>query len=339
MVEAASMEKQSPKKPLTRKRKKKTKSPVEEKTMKLEVVSEPVVTTKQNAGVQKTECPKVMFEGLTMEEIGEKYPILKNDELVQRFLNVPLTNNQKGRIRTVLRDNLKGTSDNLLPDVIHDRIQAVLKSSTDLTDTDLRKIRILYNMLKTAIKAEKSSLEKKEIEKNEAKKKPVKKEKEKEKKDDDKDKPEAPKQKKEPLVKKIRGQKRYVVFLGNLPMDIDKEKIMQHFSELSNHIVDVRIPKAKEDKKSAIAYVELKNEPTYELALSKHHSMLGNRRINVLYSTQKNSKISKAEAKSKSAKLVALQKSGKLIGSTAANKKRSHRRAILKRARAKENQA
>lgn len=37
-----------------------------------------------------------MFEGLTMEEIGEKYPILKNEELVQRFLNVPLTNNQKG---------------------------------------------------------------------------------------------------------------------------------------------------------------------------------------------------------------------------------------------------
>lgn len=130
-----------------------------------------------------------------------------------------------GRIRTVLRDNLKGTSDNLLPDVIHDRIQAVLKSSTDLTDTDLRKIRILYNMLKTAIKAEKSVLEKKEIEKNEAKKKPVKKEKEKEKKDDDKDKPEAPKEKKEPLVKKVRGQKRYVVFLGNLPMDIDKEKV------------------------------------------------------------------------------------------------------------------
>lgn len=35
----------------------------------------------------------------------------------------------------------------------------------------------------------------------------------------------------------------------------------------------------------------------FQLALSKHHTMLDNRRINVLYSTQQNSKITKTEAK------------------------------------------
>lgn len=76
-----------------------------------------------------------------------------------------------GRIRQVLRDNLKGTADILLPDVIHNRIQSVLKSSTNLNDTDLRKIRILYNMLKTAVKAEKETLQKKSMEKKVAQKK------------------------------------------------------------------------------------------------------------------------------------------------------------------------
>lgn len=42
---------------------------------------------------------------------------------------------------------------------------------------------------------------------------------------------------------------------------------MEHFSDLKDHIVDVRIPKVVEGKKSAIAYVELKNEPSYEVSL------------------------------------------------------------------------
>lgn len=36
------------------------------------------------------------------------------------------------------------------------------------------------------------------------------------------------KEKKHQLVKKIRGPKRYVVFLGNLPLDIDKNKVSLH---------------------------------------------------------------------------------------------------------------
>ncbi|XP_031770391.2 nucleolin-like [Galleria mellonella] len=290
-----------------------------------------VEKTKQHAAVQKTAVSKTMLEGMSEEEIGNKYPILTDMELVQRFLSVPMNNNQKGRVRQVLRDKLKDTSDSLLPDVIYDKIQLILKSSENLTDTDLRKIRILYNMLKTAVQNHKKEEKVKKVDKVIVEKKLLKDEKDSEKLD-------TSKEKKQQLVKKVKGKKRYVVFLGNLPLDIDKEKIMKHFSEVSDHIVDVRIPKLAEGKKSAIAYVELKNEPTYELALSKHHSMLGTKRINVLYTAQKNGKITKAEAKSKSAKLLALQKSGKLIGSMPLNRKRSHRRTKMKQARAKEMQ-
>ncbi|XP_059062575.1 nucleolin-like [Achroia grisella] len=311
------------------KQKKKTKVPVcESEDVKQQVQEVPVDETKQHGATQKMAVPKVMFEGLTKEEIAEKYPVLNDENLVQRFLSVPMNNNQKGRVRQLLRDKLKDTTDSLVPDVIYSKIQLILKSSVNLTDTDLRKIRILYNMLKTAVQNCKLN-----------KPKPVEISLKKKLETDDKDSEKTNVVKeKEQLVKKVKGKKRYVVFIGNLPLDVDKEKIRKHFAELSDHIADVRIPKLSEGKKSAIAYIELKNEPTYELALSKHHSMLGTKRINVLYTTQKDSKITKAEAKSKSAKLVALQKSGKLIGSVPLKRKRSHRRMKMKQARAKEMQ-
>lgn len=43
---------------------------------------------------------------------------------------------------------------------------------------------------------------------------------------------------------------------------------MQHFAEFNDSIIDVRLPKQKEGKKSAIAYVELKNEVVYEVNLN-----------------------------------------------------------------------
>ncbi|XP_047541499.1 uncharacterized protein LOC125074259 [Vanessa atalanta] len=269
------------------------------------------------------------------DELAEKYPVLKNDDLVKKFLGVTMTNNQKGRIRQQLRDNLKGTSEVLLPEVIHNRIQGIVKDIITLTDAELRKIRILYNMLKTSVQTESSASK---VEKKKKKKK-NKKPKDKVNVEADKKENEATDNKAVAKVekeetKKTKGPKRYVVFVGNLPLDVDKEKLTHHFYEIREHIVNVRIPKPAEGKKSCIAYVELKNEPSYELALSKHHSMLENRRINVLYTTQQNSKISKTEAKSKSAKLVALQKSGKLMGSISLNKKRSHRRMKAKKAKA-----
>nr|XP_026483854.1 nucleolin-like [Vanessa tameamea] len=268
------------------------------------------------------------------DELAEKYPVLKNDDLVKKFLGVTMTNNQKGRIRQQLRDNLKGTSEVLLPEVIHNRIQGIVKDIITLTDAELRKIRILYNMLKTSVQNESSAskVEKKKKKKNKKPKDKVNVEEDKKENEATDNRAVAKVEKEE--TKRTKGPKRYVVFVGNLPLDVDREKLTHHFYEIREHIVDVRIPKPSEGKKSCIAYVELKNEPSYELALSKHHSMLDKRRINVLYTTQQNSKISKTEAKSKSAKLVALQKSGKLMGSISLNKKRSHRRMKAKKAKA-----
>lgn len=42
-------------------------------------------------------------------------------------------------------------------------------------------------------------------------------------------------------------------------------QVLQHFSDLSNSIVDVRLPNREEGKKSCIAYVELKDEHSYEV--------------------------------------------------------------------------
>ncbi|KAI8441473.1 hypothetical protein MSG28_015067 [Choristoneura fumiferana] len=277
---------------------------------------------------QKPLQTNIMDKVATTQDMEERYPILKNEGLVKKFLDITMTNNQKGRIRQLLKDNLKGTSESLLPDVIHDRIQAILKSSQILNETDLRKLRILYNMLRTAIKTP-------DVKKTEGpvKKKKKKAKEKKEKANEKEDKGE--KVDKENQGQKVKGPKRYVVFIGNLPLGIDKEKIMQHFSMLSKHIKDVRIPKQEENKKSAIAYLELANEPSYEMALSKHHSMLQNKRINVLYTTQQKTKVSKTEAKGKSAKLIAMQKSGKLIGSIPINRKRSARRKKMKAAQKK----
>lgn len=43
--------------------------------------------------------------------------------------------------------------------------------------------------------------------------------------------------------------------------------------ELNEHIVNIRIPPIKEGKKSAFAYLELANEPSYEVnTLKKLHT-------------------------------------------------------------------
>ncbi|CAH2084099.1 unnamed protein product [Euphydryas editha] len=296
------------------------------------------------------ENKKVTDESEIPEELAEKYPILKNQELVNKFLGVTMTNNQKGRVRQQLRDNLKGTSEEILPEVIHAKIKGIVKDIIKLTDAELRKIRILYNMLKTSIKSGTKVQKKTKNKKNKKSKDKVKAEGEKKveigatdkdkvnviDKDANNEDVKVEVNKEKDTKKKTKGPKRYIVFVGNLPLDIDKEDLCHHFYEIREHIVDVRIQKPGEGKKTCIAYVELRNEPSYELALSKHHSMMKNRRINVLYTTQQNSKITKTEAKSKSAKLIALQKSGKLMGSVPLNRKRSQRRMKAKKARAKQ---
>lgn len=300
------------------------------------------VAKPQPATAVKSKNKKKRSKESNVIDINEKYPILKNEELIQKFLKVPFSNNQKGRIRQAVKDSLKGTSNLIVPEIVHGKIQDILNTSTDLTDSQLRRIRILYNLLKTCLNGEKINDESPPPQKDSPNTSPQKNKRQKiVKGDGDKPNPTTDgtvKEKNGQQVKKIKGPKRYVVFVGNLPLDIDNEKILNHFSVMNEHIKDIRIPDVKEGKKSAIAFMELSNEASYEFALSKHHSMLGSKRINVLYTTQKNGKVTKADAKSKSAKLIALQKSGKLVGSLPLAKKRSQRRLKMKQARAKENE-
>ncbi|CAG9573660.1 unnamed protein product [Danaus chrysippus] len=341
-------------KTIAKKNKLKNKKP-KPKNLKAGAASESALKQVKKVTEVKPKAEVQVKENPIPEAILKKYPVLKNDELVKKFLSVELTNNQKGRIRQVLKESFKGTAEDQLPDVINNKIQSIMKKSENLNESELRRIRILYNMLKLSVHKEKPVPKAKNASKNKIRKERKRKAKEaqekegnnespKEKKTNNVDDKEKVKNKKNDQEKsndnqKVKGPKRYVVFIGNLAQDIDKERLMKHFSDISDFVVDVRIPKLAEGKKSAIAYLELKNESSYEIALSKHHTMLDNRRINVLYSTQQNSKITKTEAKGKSAKLIALQKSGQLSGSVPLNKKRSQRRMKAKLAQKKPEQA
>lgn len=321
-----------------RKRKSKTKfTASQQKNPKLDNSTESPV---KPAKIVKIQTEAVVMKAKKDEELpeileaSERFPILKNQELINKFLKVPMTNNQKGRIRQAIRDSLQGTSNILVPEIIHNKIQSIVKGNSNLTDSELRRVRILYNLLKTSLKEKEKNVDVKQKLKKEKVEK-VKKETEDSPKVKEREGKKDKEEKKEQLEKKVKGPKRYVVFLGNLPLDVDKDKIINHFSEMNEHIIDIRIPKPLPGKKNAIAYLELSNEPSYEFALSKHHSMLGKKRINVLYTAPKNAKQTKSSSKGKTAKLIALQKSGKLVGSIPLAKKRSQRRLKQKQAQAK----
>lgn len=96
--------------------------------------------------------------------------------------------------------------------------------------------------------------------------------------EDEDEKPEIQKGKpvKQPQTKKIENQannvsslekskSRYVVFVGNLPFDITKEEISEHFAKIGN-VKDIRIPLDKQTNKCrGFAYVELLNQASYEV--------------------------------------------------------------------------
>lgn len=156
-----------------------------------------------------------------------------------------------GRIRQQFRDNLKGTSESILPDVIHNKIKSIVKDTESLSDSELRKIRILYNMLKLATSKESSGLSKvtkkkknkknkkgknnsengtgevKEngVEKDDSKKENVNKKKKPKKEVKNETDGEPKSDEKKQNENKVKGPKRYVAFVGNLPLDIDREKV------------------------------------------------------------------------------------------------------------------
>ncbi|XP_050306264.1 nucleolin-like [Anthonomus grandis grandis] len=128
------------------------------------------------------------------------------------------------------------------------------------------------------------------------------------------------------LVKK--GQKRFVLFVGNIAYDTTKQELAEHFQKAGG-IVHIRIPTdQKTNKPRGFAYLELKDEVSYEKCLSMHHSQLKSRRINVLYTQggKKKGDQQKKDIKAKNMKLHALRRQGKLAGSVKETHKRTFRR-------------
>ncbi|KAJ8976982.1 hypothetical protein NQ317_006174 [Molorchus minor] len=130
----------------------------------------------------------------------------------------------------------------------------------------------------------------------------------------------------------MKNQKRFVLFVGNIPYDTNKQDLIEHFKKCGE-IKHIRIPTEKKSNKArGFAYVEVGNEETYQRCLSMHHTSLKERRINVLYTQggKKKGEDKKKEIKAKNFKLHAMRKEGKLAGSKKENQKRSFRRAKQK---------
>ncbi|XP_076280202.1 uncharacterized protein LOC143208991 [Lasioglossum baleicum] len=109
-------------------------------------------------------------------------------------------------------------------------------------------------------------------------------------------------------------KKRYVLFVGNLPFNVTPEEIKKHFLTKVSQIVDIRIPKSKDNAPRGFAYVELGNHTDYEKAIALNNSFVNGRRINVQYSGS-----NKKETVAKNQKLQALHKAGKLGGGQKTN--------------------
>lgn len=67
------------------------------------------------------------------------------------------------------------------------------------------------------------------------------------------------------IVKK--GQTRYVLYVNNIPYDVTKDKMKEHFAKACN-LKDVRIPTDKKTKKpKGFCYVELSTEEEYQVCV------------------------------------------------------------------------
>lgn len=65
-----------------------------------------------------------------------------------------------------------------------------------------------------------------------------------------------------------KGQTRYVLYVNNIPYDVNKDNIKQHFAKACQ-LKDVRIPTDKTTKKpKGFCYIELTSEEEYQVRFS-----------------------------------------------------------------------
>lgn len=65
----------------------------------------------------------------------------------------------------------------------------------------------------------------------------------------------------------VKNQKRFVLFVGNIPYDTNKMDLIEHFKK-SGEIKHIRLPTEKKTfKPRGFAYLELSNEESYQVKI------------------------------------------------------------------------
>ncbi|XP_005112957.1 uncharacterized RNA-binding protein C365.04c [Aplysia californica] len=82
-----------------------------------------------------------------------------------------------------------------------------------------------------------------------------------------------------------KDSKKYVLFVGNLPYDVTKEQLEEHFRKTGG-IKSIRIPKERgSDRGRGFAYMEFDGRISHGIALRLHQTTLGGRKINVEFTS------------------------------------------------------
>ncbi|CAL1532993.1 unnamed protein product [Lymnaea stagnalis] len=81
------------------------------------------------------------------------------------------------------------------------------------------------------------------------------------------------------------SKNKYVLFIGNLPFDITREQLEDHFRKTGG-IKSIRIPRDKGTEKGrGFAYMEFDGRISHGIALRLHQTTLGGRKINVEFTS------------------------------------------------------
>ncbi|GFO00485.1 RNA-binding protein 34 [Plakobranchus ocellatus] len=81
------------------------------------------------------------------------------------------------------------------------------------------------------------------------------------------------------------SKNKYVLFIGNLPYDITREQLEEHFRKTGG-IKSIRIPRDKAtDQGRGFAYMEFDGRISHGIALRLHQTTLGGRKINVEFTS------------------------------------------------------
>jgi len=124
---------------------------------------------------------------------------------------------------------------------------------------------------------------------------------------------------------------KFFLFIGNLPVDITDDMITEHFKSAGT-LQKVKIPIPRRKKAKRFAYVQFADEPSRQKALELHGSLMGEKKITVLFADKSKgkcglmSKNAKLNAKRKLALVTEVAKTG--VTKTGAKPKKNKNKKV-----------